>query len=42
MCIRDRPACGFALVSGYAWVTNDAVNLMSGLAAAALGLLIAL
>ena len=34
-------ACGFALVSGYAWVSNDAVNLMSGLAAAALGLLIA-
>ena len=37
-----RPACGFSLVSGYAWVTNDAVNLMSGLAAAALGLLLAL
>lgn len=29
-----------ALVSGYAWVTNDAVNLMSGLAVVALGLLV--
>lgn len=31
-----------ALVSGYAWITNDAVNLMSGLAVVALGLLVAL
>lgn len=31
-----------ALVSGYAWVTNDAVNLMSGIAVVLLGLLVVL
>ena len=30
------------LVSGYAWVTNDAVNLLSGIAVVVLGLLVAL
>ena len=34
----DKAAC--TLVSGYAWITNDAVNLMSGIAAVALGLLL--
>ncbi|WP_255467302.1 DUF92 domain-containing protein [Raoultibacter phocaeensis] len=31
---------GYALVSGFAWVTNDAVNLMSGAIVVALGLLL--
>lgn len=36
-----RPnATGYTLVSGYAWVTNDAVNLMSGIAVVLLGLLV--
>lgn len=33
-------AAGYTLVSGYAWVTNDAVNFMSGIAVVALGLLV--
>lgn len=37
-----RGAAGYTLVSGYAWVTNDAVNLLSGVAVVALGLLAAL
>ena len=38
----ETPPCGAqaALVSGYAWVTNDAVNLMSGIAVVLLGLLV--
>ena len=38
----ETPPCGAqaALVSGYAWVTNDAVNLMSGVAVVLLGLLV--
>ena len=31
---------GYVLVSGYAWVTNDAVNFMSGAIIVALGLLL--
>lgn len=38
----SRGAAGYTLVSGYAWVTNDAVNLLSGIAVVALGLLVAL
>ena len=41
--IVETPPCGGAdevLVSGYAWVTNDAVNLMSGIAVVLLGLLV--
>lgn len=37
-----RSASSYTLVSGYAWVTNDAVNLLSGIAVVALGLLVAL
>ncbi|MSA96241.1 hypothetical protein GKG38_14485, partial [Gordonibacter urolithinfaciens] len=37
-----RGAAGYTLVSGYAWVTNDAVNLLSGIAVVVLGLLVAL
>lgn len=33
-------SAGYALVSGFAWVTNDAVNLMSGAIVVALGLLL--
>lgn len=36
------PGGAAALVSGHAWITNDAVNLISGLAVVALGLLVAL
>ncbi len=36
----SRGAGGYTLVSGFAWVTNDAVNLLSGIAVVALGLLI--
>lgn len=36
----QRGAAGYTLASGYAWVTNDAVNLMSGIAVVALGLLV--
>lgn len=36
-----RDATGYTLVSGYAWVTNDAVNLLSGIAVVVLGLLVA-
>lgn len=35
-----RGAAGYTLASGYAWVTNDTVNLMSGIAVVALGLLV--
>ena len=35
------PGAGYTLVSGFAWVTNDAVNLLSGIAVVALGLLVA-
>ena len=35
-----RDAAGYTLASGYAWVTNDAVNFMSGIAVVALGLLV--
>ena len=38
----SRGAAGYTLVSGYAWVTNDAVNLLSGIAVVVLGLLVAL
>lgn len=38
----EGAASGYVLVSGYAWVTNDAVNLLSGIAVAALGALVAL
>ena len=31
---------GYALVSGYAWVTNDAVNFLSGAIVVALGLIV--
>ena len=43
--IVETPPCDAAdgaLVSGYAWVTNDAVNLMSGIAVVLLGLLVVL
>ena len=42
--IVEKPpiASGAALVSGHAWVTNDAVNFMSGVAVVALGLIVAL
>lgn len=43
--VEAAPSCdatGYTLVSGYAWVTNDAVNLLSGIAVVALGLLAAL
>lgn len=42
--IVEKPpvAGGAALVSGHAWVTNDAVNFMSGVAVVALGLIVAL
>lgn len=36
----NRGAGGYTLVSGFAWVTNDAVNLLSGIAVVALGLLV--
>ena len=38
----SRGAAGYTLVSGYAWVTNDAVNLLSGITVVVLGLLVAL
>ncbi|WP_241963583.1 DUF92 domain-containing protein [Gordonibacter sp. 28C] len=37
-----RSASSYTLVSGYAWITNDAVNLLSGIAVVALGLLVTL
>lgn len=42
--VEKPPVCGgtVVLVSGHAWITNDAVNLISGLAVVALGLLVAL
>lgn len=42
--IVEKPpvAGGASLVSGHAWVTNDAVNFMSGVAVVALGLIVAL
>ncbi|WP_417332982.1 hypothetical protein, partial [Gordonibacter urolithinfaciens] len=40
--VPARGAAGYTLVSGYAWVTNDAVNLLSGIAVVVLGLLVAL
>ena len=36
----QRGAAGYTLSSGYAWVTNDAVNLMSGIAVVLLGVLV--
>lgn len=38
----SRGAAGYTLVSGFAWITNDAVNLLSGFAVVVLGLLVAL
>lgn len=37
-----RGTADYTLVSGYSWVTNDAVNFMSGVAVVALGLLVVL